>query len=100
MSELGPFRVGDRPADVLDLVISRPDDVEPLSGFTSASVRMRLPDESAQVWTGFLVQPNVVRSTWPTDPFPLAGQYRVRAELSGDAGVSEKASWARFWVRP
>jgi hypothetical protein len=99
MATLGPFRVGDQPADGLDLVIERYGDANPLSGFTSATVRMRRPDGTTQTWTGTLVQPNIVRSAWPTNPFTQVGLYRVRAELAGSGGILERASWVRFWAR-
>jgi hypothetical protein len=100
MAGLGPFRVGDKPAEALDLVVGRPEDDTPLSGFTTGTVRMRKPDRSEITWAGTLEQPKTVRSSWPNDPFTLPGQYRVRAELAGNAGILERSSWVRFWVRP
>lgn len=96
---LGPFRVGEQPADVLDLVISRTNDDAPLSGFVAAEVQMRKPDGTTASWTGSLVQPDIVRAAWPSTPFTVAGLHRVRAKLTGGSAV-EYASWVRFWVRP
>jgi hypothetical protein len=97
---LGPFRVGDQPADVLDLVISRTEDDTPLSGFAAAEIQMRKPDGTVTTWTASLVQPNIVRAAWPVAPFTVAGLYRIRAKLAGGGLVTEYASWVRFWVRP
>lgn len=96
---LGPFRVGEQPADVLDLVIYRDGDDAPLSGFTTGQIQMRAPNGIISSWGGALVQPNIVRAAWPTNPFTIAGLHRVRAKLTGGQSV-EFASWVRFWVRP
>jgi len=96
---LGPFRVGEQPSDTLDLVISRKDDDAPLSGFVAAEVQMRRPDGTTTTWTGSLIQPNIVRASWPANPFAQPGLTKVRAKLTGGSAV-EYASWVRFWVRP
>jgi hypothetical protein len=96
---LGPFRVGEQPADVLDLVISRTADDAPLSGFVAAELQMRRPDGTITTWAGSLVQPNIVRASWPSTPFTQQGLHRIRAKLTGGSAV-EYASWTRFWVRP
>jgi hypothetical protein len=97
---LGPYRVGDQPADVLDLVISRADDTAPLSGFNAAEVQIRRPDGTTVSQAGSLIQPDTVRAPWPASPFTQVGLYRVRAKLTGAGSVVEFASWVRFWVRP
>jgi hypothetical protein len=96
---IGPFRVGDQPADPLDLTVERPDDSAPLSGITTATVSLLKPSGATASWTGTITG-NVVRSTLPAGTLNEAGQYKVRLLLTGTGGVTERTSWAYFRVRP
>lgn len=97
--QIGPFRVGDKPADALDLVVERPGDDDPLSGFSLAEVQMMRPDRTITTWPGALTAPNIVRSSFPS-AFTQAGLHRIRARLTGANGAQEDLRWVRFWVRP
>jgi hypothetical protein len=94
---IGPFRVGDQPADPLDLTVTRPDDASPMSGFTAASVELVRPDGTTTSWSGTITG-SVVRSTFPA-AFSVVGQHKVRLALTGAGGVIERTGWAYFWVR-
>jgi hypothetical protein len=96
---LGPFRIGEQPSDALELLITRPGDDQPLSGFTSAKIQMRIPDGTIQEWNASLVVPNIIQAAWPSNPFTQSGLHRIRAKLIGSGSVNELASWVRFWVR-
>jgi hypothetical protein len=95
---IGPFRVGDRPADPLDLTVERPGDAAPLSGFTTATVELVRPDGTTATWAGTITGA-VVRSTFPA-AFSVLGQHKVRLSLTGSGGTIERTGWAYFWVRP
>jgi len=96
---IGPFHVGDKPADALDLQVSRPGDDTPLSGFTACQFELMPPDRVLVSWAGALVQPDIARTTWQT-AFTQAGLHRVRAKLTGPGSIQEYTGWVRFWVRP
>ena len=95
---LGPFRLGDLPADPLEIRVIRPGDTAPLSGITAADIEMMTPDAQLQTW-GATIDGTTVRAMFPV-AFSQLGQYRVRARLTGAGGVVERTAWAPFWVRP
>lgn len=94
---IGPFRVGDQPAEPLELAVARPGDTDPLSGFTSASIELIRPDRTTASWAGTITS-GLVRSTFPA-AFSQPGQHKIRVVLTGPGGVTERTGWAYFWVR-
>lgn len=95
---LGPFRVGDRPADPLEITVSRPGDPDPMSGFNAAQIEMVDGAGVASEWPATIAGTKV-SAVFPA-AFAVTGQHRVRAHLTGPGGASEWTEWGRFWVRP
>lgn len=93
---LGPWRVGDTPADPIELTVTRPGDPSPLSGFTTAMFRLSRPDGTVIEWAG-TISGNTVSATLP-GPFAQYGKHSLWLHLTGP-GVTERTRAVHFYVR-
>jgi len=100
---LGPFYVGQVPADTLVLTVTTDGTtVKPLTAYTGATIVMTDPD-GLQVTTAGAVtldKPNgKVMYTWPgTSHFAKVGQYKVQPFLTGAGGVNDPCTPVPFQV--
>lgn len=91
MAAFGPYWVGDRPRDQVDVLLVREGNVPNLSGYTTATIALTDPDGLPVDITGtnVVLGADRVSIDWPSDRsiFAKAGYHLLQIALTGDGIV-------------
>lgn len=100
--DLGPYWVGDKPRDSVDVYITRNGEAVDLSGYTSATIELENPTGLAVDTTGVGVSKgdDKVTITWPTSTslFTIPGVYTMQVLLH-TGSTTDHAAALPFEVR-